>query len=648
MTTHGQPAVAHNGTPRSAAPVTGGPNAAPTAPPPRAEPPLGLRARRAMLDEDLGIPGPIGDVARRLRRLRTIIATTTYPLDLPDAEEAQRTGDGVIAQIDDYLLPRLARMDAPLLAVVGGSTGTGKSTLVNSLVRAPVSSAGVLRPTTRAPVLVCHPDDNPWFRHGRLLPRLTRSAGPSEDPYTLRLVTAPGLTPGLALLDAPDIDSVVSANRGLAAQLLSAADLWLFVTSAARYADAMPWNLLRMAAFRGTVVALVLDRVPPESASEVVAHLTELLVANQLGTVPVFVLPETIVDCQGLLASDVVAPIGQWLAGLAGDPQARAVVVGQTVDGALATIEPIVAVLAEAAEDQATAATALADRTAAAYQTARRRVEHGIREDVLLRGEALARWREFTGTGHLARTLELHAGRMRQRVIAAVSGSPMPGAQLGTALEASLAALVRAAAAHGAEQAYAGWQSHPSGAALLRPDLAKPSGDLAERAADLAHDWRNEVLDLVRTDAGDQHTAAHGAEYAMNATGLLVAIGVLTSREARIAAQVPAKAVTVAEDDQFRPEVDAAAGSLLEAVLDDEAVRVLVWKAYESLLTHVDTLLDAEAARYLQLLPAPMPEVPPARQLREAAEQVERARLRAGLAVQPDDVNTHETNEEEG
>ena len=40
------------------------------------------------------------------------------------------------------------------------------------------------------------------------------------------------------MLDAPDIDSVVVQNRQLASQLLAAADLWLFVTSAARYADA--------------------------------------------------------------------------------------------------------------------------------------------------------------------------------------------------------------------------------------------------------------------------------------------------------------------------------------------------------------------------------------------------------------------------
>src|SRR3954453_14750275 len=80
-------------------------------------------------------------------------------LDAPGVDDARRTRDEIVAQIDDYLLPRLTSMDAPLLMVVGGSTGAGKSTLVNSLVGASVTLSGVLRPTTRAPVLVCHPDD---------------------------------------------------------------------------------------------------------------------------------------------------------------------------------------------------------------------------------------------------------------------------------------------------------------------------------------------------------------------------------------------------------------------------------------------------------------------------------------------------------
>src|SRR6185503_9052329 len=153
-----------------------------------------------------------------LTELRNTVENLHFALPLPSAEQARQSARAMVDQLDDYLLPRLARLDAPLLVVVGGSTGAGKSTLVNSLVRAPVSPAGVLRPTTRAPVLVCHPADMPWFSEAHLLPGLMRTTASSTDPGTLQLVSAPALIPGLALLDAPDIDSVVEANRTLANQ----------------------------------------------------------------------------------------------------------------------------------------------------------------------------------------------------------------------------------------------------------------------------------------------------------------------------------------------------------------------------------------------------------------------------------------------
>ncbi len=105
-----------------------------------------------------------------LTELRDTVRTAHFALPLLSADRAKRSADGMVDQLDDYLLPRLTRLDAPLLVVVGGSTGAGKSTLVNSLVRAPVSPAGVLRPTTRAPVLVCNPADMPWFTEATCCP----------------------------------------------------------------------------------------------------------------------------------------------------------------------------------------------------------------------------------------------------------------------------------------------------------------------------------------------------------------------------------------------------------------------------------------------------------------------------------------------
>ena len=197
------------------------------------------------------------DLAGALEALRARVADLRLDLATPGADVARRTQAELVGQVDDYLLPRLRRLDAPLLAVVGGSTGAGKSTLVNTLVGAPVSRSGWLRPTTRGPVLVCNPLELDWFTGDRILPELSRTTGDggAGSAGTLNVIAHDGVPSGLALLDAPDIDSVVAENRRLAGQLLSAADLWIFCTSAARYADAVPWDLLHTAQQRSTALA---------------------------------------------------------------------------------------------------------------------------------------------------------------------------------------------------------------------------------------------------------------------------------------------------------------------------------------------------------------------------------------------------------
>jgi energy-coupling factor transporter ATP-binding protein EcfA2 len=74
-------------------------------------------------------------------------------------EEREARADGLRRHVEDYLLPRAADLDAPLLVVLLGSTGSGKSSLLNALAGRQVSPSGVLRPTTRRSIAIGHRDD---------------------------------------------------------------------------------------------------------------------------------------------------------------------------------------------------------------------------------------------------------------------------------------------------------------------------------------------------------------------------------------------------------------------------------------------------------------------------------------------------------
>jgi energy-coupling factor transporter ATP-binding protein EcfA2 len=524
-----------------------------------------------------------------LGELREVAASQAYRLDMPGADVARRTRDALVAQLDDYVLPRLRRLDAPLLAVVGGSTGAGKSTLVNSLVGAMVTPAGVLRPTTRSPVLVCHPDDAAAFADDRILAGLSRTTGAASDHRTLQLASSDALTPGLALLDAPDLDSVVEKNRELAAQLLAAADMWLFVTTASRYADAVPWDALRTAASRGTELAVVLDRVPAGAEEELSEHLGEMLKDHGLSAAPLFVVPESALR-DGILPAEAVRELRGWYTDLAEDAEGRAGVVRRTLDGALESLRPRIAVLRRQALSQAQGTVALYGDAREAYDDAVESVRQGVSEGTLLRGEVLARWHEFVGSGEFLRTLEARVGRLRDQVAAAITGRPLPGKDLTVALGSGVALLVTAAAEAAAERTAASWRASPAGAALLAaaPQLERASEGLPDEVQRLVRDWQAGVLDLVRREAADKRATARLTAYGVNATGLLVMVAVFASTHF----------VVTGADVAVATGTSVVSQKLLEALFGDQAVRRLADHAREDLLARIGTLLDAERGRF--------------------------------------------------
>ena len=78
-----------------------------------------------------------------VEHLRRAADLVRLPLDLPGVSEARASRSALVQQLDDYVLPRLRSVDAPLLCVVGGSTGAGKSTLVNSVIGEQIGRAHV-------------------------------------------------------------------------------------------------------------------------------------------------------------------------------------------------------------------------------------------------------------------------------------------------------------------------------------------------------------------------------------------------------------------------------------------------------------------------------------------------------------------------
>lgn len=525
-----------------------------------------------------------------LTALRDRVDAARFPLPLPGADRARRGRAELLAQLDDYLVPRLRAPQAPLLAVIGGSTGAGKSTLVNSLVGRRVTEAGVLRPTTRTPVLVCHPEDRQWFDGQRVLPQLTRvwvpaqgeraDGGYEEEAYegayegaayeaascegalregapyegadraartagALRVETDPGLARGLALLDAPDIDSLVARNRDLAAELICAADIWVLVTTATRYADAVPWHLLRTAKEYDVTLVTVLDRVPHQVAAEVSHQYAALLAAAGLGDVPRFTipeLPESAGGGSGLLPGTAVAALRDWLTRHAQDPGARQAAAERTAVGMIASLRARMPALAGAAAAQHAAGVRLVQHVEGAYGEAAERVRRELAGGTALAGGALTHWhgRPYDSTPE----------------------------ELLTALADSLATLLRSATAAADERVGDVGRREPAARAGLAPCDARGAG---ERIGVAVRHWRRCIEELAEEEVAAR-AAEGGAGCAPDEAAALLVASLIGGRRTRTAGERLAETLgahgALRLRDRGRRLLDECVGRVLAAERD--------------------------------------------------------------------------------
>ncbi|MGB3734805.1 MAG: GTPase domain-containing protein [Ilumatobacter sp.] len=542
-----------------------------------------------------------------LTALRAALDSIALTLPLDSADRGTEVHDELLGQIDDYLLPRLARLDAPLLVVLGGSTGAGKSTITNSLVGSDVSLAGVLRPSTRTPVLVCNSADRSWFLDGGVLPDLPRTTGERPTGAGLHLVVNDRVPAGLGLLDAPDIDSVELANHELAAQLLGAADAWLFVTTASRYADAVPWEYLRRARERAVAMTIVINRIPTGASDEVAAHLGDMLRQNGLGDITVFTIEEapTVAAAQdvpdatdhfveGRLQETAIGELRSWVGGLIADDASRDDVVRTTLDGALRSIPARVDVVEDALGDQSAAVEQLAATSRRRYEDALSALDDELGNGVLLRGEVLDRWREHVGTSAFMERLQHGVSRVRARVWSVLSRKPIPSEAAKDQLESNLVTLVRNHADRAAVATVSEWDTTAAGAAVLagaERGIDRPTANLPDRLERELDDWHDAVLQLVQDRAGNKLAVARSLTLGLNGVGVAVMVGVFAQTGGVTGAEAGVAAGTA-----------AVSQTLLTAVFGENAVRDLVRAARDDLRLRLAGIFEVERGRFDALL----------------------------------------------
>lgn len=525
-------------------------------------------------------------------------------------EEREARADSLRRHVVEYLLPRAADLDAPLLVVILGSTGSGKSSLLNALAGGAVSPSGVLRPTTRRPVAVIHPRDG-----GGRIAAVAEQSG-------LELRPDPGARPGLVLVDAPDFDSVEVENRERALGLLEVADLVIFVTTATRYADQVPWEVLGRVRQRGVPLLTVLNRLPPDAdeADAVVRDYRELLgrggVLEQAasGALEVVPVPEGALDIElDALAAGSVEPVRDALDRLVASREERRDLARRGLAGALSGIPAAVEAIAAQIDEEQRAVAELRDAADRAYGSGRAALSDELKRGTFLRAEVLRQWHDFIGAGQVARLLAQGIGKVTATLRNLVQpGPPAPASEVREAAFADLVALAVQHADTAAQRVATAWSGDTYGALALAADesLWRASPGLPRRLTDDLEDWARDIGQRIREMGAQRKGWAQVASIGVNAIGTSAVLAAFVHTGGLTGAEVGITAATAVVNQK-----------LLEAIFGEANVAAFVARARDELATLLDAAFTDERARYSAALGS-TGDPALALELREAARRV--------------------------
>ncbi len=152
-----------------------------------------------------------------------------------------------------------SRSALPLITCLMGGTGTGKSTLFNSLADRKISTVGMRRPcTVKALILTTEGPANEL----RKCPLLGID---SENNASLVMDERPEGA-DIILVDTPDFDSIELSNRVIAENFFIISDVMVFITSQEKYADLAGHQMAERARQWAKKTVFVMNKVTSDAA----------------------------------------------------------------------------------------------------------------------------------------------------------------------------------------------------------------------------------------------------------------------------------------------------------------------------------------------------------------------------------------------